>query len=156
MKIFAFLWLLGTIGSIACVCPNGWLRHESSCYHFSHDTEDWPGAVVMCEKMGGNLLEIDGPLEGQYITSQVKLFNKAYWIGLSDVMEEGTWMWMGSNNPLEPGSYSNWLPGQPSNSQNNENCADVWPTTGQWNDGQCHVPHNYICEKFDGQTEIIG
>lgn len=30
---------------------------------------------VMCEKMGGNLLEIDGPLEGQYITSQVKLFN---------------------------------------------------------------------------------
>ena len=78
------------------------------------------------------------------------MFNtEAYWIGLSDVMEEGSWVWMISNTPIESGVYTNWSPGQPDNIQNDENCAEIWPTNGQWNDGQCHVPHHYICEKAD-------
>jgi hypothetical protein len=30
----------------ACGCPPGWVKHEQSCYHFSHDIETWPGAYV--------------------------------------------------------------------------------------------------------------
>ena len=27
-------------------CPNGWLTHGISCYHFSHDLENWADAMV--------------------------------------------------------------------------------------------------------------
>lgn len=27
-------------------CPDGWVGHEDTCYHFSHDTESVPGAKV--------------------------------------------------------------------------------------------------------------
>jgi len=30
---------------IGC-CPDGLIRYEESCYHFSHDTETWADAVV--------------------------------------------------------------------------------------------------------------
>ncbi|XP_053374323.1 perlucin-like protein [Mercenaria mercenaria] len=157
MNILVILYLVGlTFVSVSGVCPNGWTRHGPTCYHFSHDTEDWPGALIMCERMGGNLVEVDGADEDKYLVSQVKVFNQAYWIGLSDVMEEGSWIWMVSKNPIESGSYSNWSPGEPDNIQSNENCAELWPSTGQWNDGQCHVPHHYICEKSDEVTDIIG
>lgn len=45
---------------------------------------------VMCEKMGGNLLEIEGQLEGQYITSQVKLFNSKLMPSESSLHERKT------------------------------------------------------------------
>ena len=40
MKINTFIYPL------EAVCPSGWMRHDNSCYHFSHDKEDWPNAVV--------------------------------------------------------------------------------------------------------------
>lgn len=30
----------------ATACPDGFLGHAGSCYHFSHDTETWGDAVV--------------------------------------------------------------------------------------------------------------
>ena len=27
-------------------CPSGWVNHGTKCYHFSHDQENWPDAMV--------------------------------------------------------------------------------------------------------------
>lgn len=33
-------------GFAVCSCPDGWLTHGETCYHFSHDRETFPGAKV--------------------------------------------------------------------------------------------------------------
>ncbi|KAL4222469.1 C-type lectin (CTL) or carbohydrate-recognition domain (CRD) [Mactra antiquata] len=147
--IFVTLLFLTTVTS---TCPNGWTRHNDSCYLFSHDKEDWPGATVMCKLMGGDLVEIQTEAEAKYLSQQVKLYNESYWIALSDASEEGSWQWMISKDPV---TYTNWAPGQPDNNVRNENCADIWPN-GLWNDGQCFAPHHYICEIQDENVGIIG
>ena len=52
-----------------------------------------------------------------------------YWIGLSDVVSEGTFVW--SNG--QPVTYTNWNAGQPDNS-GNEDFVQVWTASGTWND----------------------
>lgn len=37
--------------------------------------------------------------------------NRRYWIGLTDVVDEGKWMWIGLAVELD---YDFWYPGQPS------------------------------------------
>ncbi|XP_052809297.1 perlucin-like protein [Mya arenaria] len=95
-------------------CPSGWATHGDMCYHFSRDVESWPGAVIMCQIMGGTLVEIETLQENVYLQAQLKGFNssKYFWIALSDVVEEGSWNWMVSKTQPE---FINWASTEPNN-----------------------------------------
>ncbi|XP_060570423.1 perlucin-like protein [Ruditapes philippinarum] len=135
-------------------CPNGWSTHNSACYLFSHDTEDWANAVTLCQILGGHLVEIEDDIENQYIVAQAKLYNSAFWIGLNDLQEENSWMWVNSNDPVK---YANWAPNQPDNGGQDENCVHLYPGFSyHWNDFPCHKLNHYICEKAAENAEIIG
>ncbi|XP_053380330.1 perlucin-like protein [Mercenaria mercenaria] len=153
MRVFVILTLV--LG--ARCCPDGWIQHSLSCYHFSHDLETWPGADYMCEKMGGKLVEIETAAENAYLTPIVDSQKHNYWIGLSDVQEEGIWMWMESKEKLSTTGFSHWYPNQPDNSEANENCATInFDVGGKWNDWHCNGKEaNYICEK-DRETDVVG
>ncbi|XP_045188208.2 perlucin-like protein [Mercenaria mercenaria] len=148
--------------SVLCVfveggCPPGWLSHASSCYLFSHDTEEWIGALNICRELGGQLIEIEDADEDNYILSQARNINKSFWIALSDLQLEGTWVWMNSKAQLVQGAYSNWRPGQPDNSGGDENCANLEDSFHmKWNDLSCHTVQNYICERPNEDTDIVG
>ncbi|KAL4223837.1 CD209 antigen-like protein [Mactra antiquata] len=131
-------------------CLDGWLKHGGTCYHFSSTQMDWSGAKVMCEAMTGQLVEIDTTDENYYLGQHVKSTGRSYWIALTDITEEGIWMWM--NSHTKPSFYT-WEPNEPNNG-GNENCVDMHPN-GLWNDAPCHVIHYFICEKPD-ETEIVG
>ncbi|XP_060556473.1 perlucin-like protein [Ruditapes philippinarum] len=138
-------------------CRSGWVTHGSSCYHFSHDTEPWTGAQHFCREMKGQLVEINDVNENAFIKAQVKLRKQTFWIGLTDVEEEGTWMWMNSQTLLTSDSFTNWAPGQPDNALDNENCACFYmPLNFLWNDCRCHDNYYYICEMTDHSSEIVG
>nr|AZS54111.1 lectin precursor 4 [Ruditapes philippinarum] len=138
-------------------CPNGWITHESSCYHFSHDIETWAGADYMCNKMGGKLLEIETAAENAVLTPIIDSMQRNYWIGLSDVQEEGVWLWMTSNTKLSTTKFSNWLPGEPNNANGNENCAAIThATNGKWNDWHCNGDAFYACEQDKETDAIVG
>jgi hypothetical protein len=69
----------------------------------------------------------------------------AFWIGLNDLQEENSWMWVNSNDPVK---YANWAPNQPDNGGQDENCVHLYPGFSyHWNDFPCHKLNHYICEK---------
>ena len=75
--------------------------------------------------------------------------------GLSDLANEGTWVWSSDNSRL---GYSNWDITEP-NMGTNENCASVWGIPGkkgipgEWWDSNCNNNQDYgrnfkaICQK---------
>ncbi|KAL3883389.1 hypothetical protein ACJMK2_029657 [Sinanodonta woodiana] len=132
-------------------CSTGWTRHGNSCYHFSHDKEDWPNAQFLCNALGGYLVEISNAEEGQFLENQSKLFHNIddqFWVGASDLLFEGEWMWMTSNTRVST-QLIHWAPGNPSNSNSNENCM-TFLNDGTWNDAPCSLLFHYTCEKEVG------
>ena len=66
-----------------------------------------------------------------------------YWIGLSDLAQEGSWMWQESHQ--EP-SYYNWWPGQP-NGGGYANCVlkrISYDGNRGWFDHDCNADYVFI------------
>ncbi len=53
-----------------------------------------------------------------------------YWIGASDELQEGTWLW----DSGEPWSFTAWCPGEPNNWSNEDYAVLNWRSSGCWND----------------------
>merc|ERR1711860_381395 len=90
------MWILWTVfslfifQSVCGQCPSNFVVHDDSCYHFSHDKETWPDALVVCSTvLGGHLVEIDSQVENNFIANNIKA--DGVWIGLDDLAEEGVW-----------------------------------------------------------------
>ena len=72
----------------------------------------------------------------------------AYWIGYSDLLTEGTFLWHEGEPDAKPASYTRWRPGQPNDSGSKEDCAHMWLFgDDSWNDYECAKPiQGMICE----------
>ncbi|KAL3861562.1 hypothetical protein ACJMK2_007590, partial [Sinanodonta woodiana] len=100
------------------------------------------GQNTFCKILGGHLAEINSASEEKYIVDQVNQLNDRFWVGASDVLVEGEFMWMTSMTQV---TYANWYPGQPDNHVRNENCVEIWYNK-YWNDRACSDVSQYICE----------
>jgi hypothetical protein len=113
----------------------------SSCFWSSEEAETWLMARYQCLIMGADLavaatdmelLLIDGVSPGQL-----------RWVGADDGMTEGTWLWVdGTSLPL---SSSMWLPGEPDDDLNGQDCAAV--ANGKLWDRGCGAFEPWICER---------
>ncbi|XP_053399913.1 perlucin-like protein [Mercenaria mercenaria] len=152
--MFRLLIFLVFIQLTISACPNGWLENGNSCYLFSNDEEYWTGAFEMCRIVGGHLVEINDDTENKFIAAQASSTGRQYWLSLTDVVEEGNWVWMTSKMPM---TYSNWNMGEPTASFHGdfEDCVDMY-TNGKWNDVTCTTRKFYVCEKENESIDIIG
>lgn len=79
------------------------------------------------------------------------------WIGANDTAVEGTWKWItgpeanttfwqgtGSGSTVG-GNYANWNSGEP-NQSGDEDCAETYVSSGQWNDLPCSATLGYVVE----------
>ena len=71
-----------------------------------------------------------------------------YWIGGTDEVLEGVWVWAATGKAL---SYTHWAPHQPRGPSTGiaENCIEMvqWDNhVGQWNDDDCTDREHFICE----------
>lgn len=68
-----------------------------------------------------------------------------YWMGATNV-KDGQWKWI---NDLSKVQYSNWIPGQPDNSNGVEDCACFLKANNyNWNDASSKKDGlGYICER---------
>ncbi|XP_012988498.2 CD209 antigen-like protein E isoform X3 [Esox lucius] len=140
-------------------CASGWKFYNGSCYHFSEDKLTWEQSQYACIREGGHLVIIESQQEQDFIRMKVgnTEVKNSYWIGMTDIKEEGVWVWMDnttlSNNTkywdLNNGTDVSAFP-EPNNWPPGEDCAQMgWRCSVQiscWFDLGCDIPSKRICE----------
>ncbi|KAL4237905.1 hypothetical protein ACF0H5_002615 [Mactra antiquata] len=147
MKYLLIVTFLGIV-CLGFSCPNGWIANGSKCYHFSREEESWVEAVQVCKQIQGTLLQIEDAAENAFIQSQAQLTNVNYWIDLTDIEQEGTWVWMESGTPLSTTGFSDWNDDPANYKDDGEDCAGLYEADGhKWAVTNCADNYNYICER---------
>uniref|UniRef100_A0A665WFI3 C-type lectin domain-containing protein n=1 Tax=Echeneis naucrates TaxID=173247 RepID=A0A665WFI3_ECHNA len=130
-------------------CLPGWIISNSTCYFFSEDSskvkKNWPQSRADCLRRGADLVVIDSPEEQSGYLHR----NFGSWIGLTDVVTEGKWVW---NNNVTELDERYWANGEPNNhGHQGEDCAiTVYRASNPWKtrfDGKCNeFEMTWICE----------
>ncbi|XP_058828183.1 C-type lectin 37Da-like [Topomyia yanbarensis] len=91
----------------------------------------------------------------KFITSTDKFSNATrFWLGASDLAEEGTYTWVSSGRLV---TFTNWAAHEPNNVNNTEHCVEIIHNTyinqiWQWNDNECRSFVSYfICGSVEKQ-----
>uniref|UniRef100_A0A4W5L807 C-type lectin domain-containing protein n=1 Tax=Hucho hucho TaxID=62062 RepID=A0A4W5L807_9TELE len=71
-------------------CPVGWRLWGSSCYFLSSEMKTWEESRLDCLKRGADLVIINSTEEHEFLYGLIK----GAWIGLTDIVTEGTWKWV--------------------------------------------------------------
>ncbi len=110
------------------------MNNTCSLYFINPQFMTGPQAQAYAQTFGANLISVQSATENADLVQA--LSNQGYsssviWIGYSDAITEGSFVWY-DGAPL---SYSNWAPGEPNNS-GDEDCTQIYPD-GSWNDLNC-------------------
>ncbi|KAI3351429.1 hypothetical protein L3Q82_020284 [Scortum barcoo] len=126
-------------------CQSGWKKFDISCYWVSTLKKNWTLSRQDCKEKGADLIVINSREEQIFVNTLLKL-NQNAWIGLTDSLEEGTWMWVDGT----PVTMTYWQPNQPNSFNGNQDCGEFVPKSpglGEWNDDGCFAQQVWICEK---------
>ncbi|XP_054469241.1 perlucin-like protein [Anoplopoma fimbria] len=146
-------------------CQQGWSLLKSSCYYFSNRVSDskknWFDSRAHCKSQGGDLLVINNFAEQQLITDNIGRssirgvwWQNGFWIGLTDVVTPGTWIWVNNVTEVETMYWKIAMPS--SDGFQSGNCAAFYQFPGakeSWYKGNCldHL-YNWICEMEPSST----
>ncbi|XP_024125118.1 perlucin-like protein [Oryzias melastigma] len=147
-------------------CMPGWIFQKRSCYYFSDEEvsskKNWTDSRNYCMSKGGDLLVINNLEEQQLIRTHLPRRSSShvwwlngFWIGLTDAVTQGVWMWV--NNVTET-STAYWRTGQPSHfgSQTGNCVAFLGDTLTTWYNANCNQHRlNWICEKEASKTDVV-
>ncbi|KAG2465352.1 CLC4E protein, partial [Polypterus senegalus] len=115
------------------VCPQNWLLFISKCYFLSTDKLGWSDSQDHCFSERGHLVIIENKEEQDFLTVMVEIKGgkeKSYWIGLSDRVTEGDFVWV-NDRPLDPRKRF-WGKRESDNGQEPDNWTDkVQSPTGE-------------------------
>lgn len=116
-------------------CPQGWFRHESSCYLIHNTpTPRWNDALAFCQNQRAHPPIIKSADENDFIfrliISQPNGRDLSAWIGLSRKMDD-KFYWM-DGTPLA-GRFSAWAQGEPN--YLHEKCVFIFRK--KWYDCPC-------------------
>ncbi|XP_041372898.1 galactose-specific lectin nattectin-like [Gigantopelta aegis] len=136
-------------------CPLYWTPYEEYCYVIPQVAQSWESATAFCMIHGAYLAEISTPEENDFLAQLVKQNHPPeaqIWIGGTDALSEGHWIWSRSEETFQ---YQHWDSGEPSNSGGGEHCATV-RTSGKWNDSPCSEKLHGICVKRQRTEPGVG
>ncbi|XP_041123763.1 CD209 antigen-like protein E [Polyodon spathula] len=85
-------------------CPQNWELFNGKCYYFSTDKMNWNSSRDNCTSLGGHLVIIESDGEQGFLSDKAwnitkeasisKEEEQSHWIGLTDAVTEGTWLWL--------------------------------------------------------------
>ena len=111
----------------------------------NHHT-DWTTARGTCQGLGDgwDLVDIQTVPENSFVES---LITGRTWIGATDndtLSSEGTWVYPdGSAAPLTQPPRNG---GEPNDAGGNEDCAEMYDSSGLWNDMPCSTLRPAVCK----------
>ncbi|XP_078331886.1 perlucin-like [Crassostrea virginica] len=160
MNFYLFGVLLSTVVFVADAqnCPAGWLHHGTSCYAFIDSEPDgWIEGLFYCNTVGAKLVEIETASENDFLKKHLQSIGATtnYWIGLSDSIQEGHYLWQSTQDNVD---FTDWAPGEPNDDHHTEDCTELFQPFGfHWNDAPCSTKSNFICEKTMSEvSNVIG
>ncbi|XP_035754330.1 CD209 antigen-like protein A [Egretta garzetta] len=122
-------------------CSVGWKIFEKSCYSFSTEMMSWSDAKETCIDQGAHLVTVNSEPEQEFLKSNINS-SSTYWLGLTDQVEEGNWVWANG----EQTSISYWNTWKKDKDKDQKDCGSIGPD-GIWNDDRCSHFNHWICEK---------
>jgi hypothetical protein len=96
-----------------------------------------------CDDNGGRLLVLESDAQSaalQATFAPPNAIGDRAWIGLVQ-LRSGEWRW----STLAPVRFASWSPGEP-NDVGGEDCGEIYPASGQWNDLACDTALPFVCE----------
>jgi len=143
----------------ALLCPTPWTLLSTGCYLFDTMPRNWTEASQFCKGLFSKMVEVETKEENDALYEEMningwKSQKLEAWIGLTDLKQEGTFIW--SSTGEEPG-YTNWqagAPGEPDNGGGKQDCAYIRWHSGKWDDYQCDIRAGEdwklvaVCEKI--------
>ncbi|KAJ8033872.1 C-type mannose receptor 2 [Holothuria leucospilota] len=121
-------------------CVN-WTEWSGNSYLYVETPLTWHAAAEACLFYGGHLVYVQTQEENYFLKSLSESSHN-FWIGLSDLEEEGVWRWLDTTTA----NYSNWSQHEPNNWQTVQHCAISNMADGQWDDIRCNDEYNFVCE----------
>uniref|UniRef100_A0A8C4Q7E4 C-type lectin domain-containing protein n=1 Tax=Eptatretus burgeri TaxID=7764 RepID=A0A8C4Q7E4_EPTBU len=130
-------------------CHLGWNTLGNQCYRMfgRNETEvmDWVAANSFCHSKGGYLASIQNSLQQAFLTTLLHSMESLVWVGLSDRMKEGKFVWAGHTAT----GYTYWGKGQPIESSMSKDCVALSTNpmhAGEWSVHKCMTEYAFICE----------
>ncbi|XP_044023643.1 CD209 antigen-like protein B [Siniperca chuatsi] len=142
-------------------CLPGWVLFNTSCYFHSKSLssplKSWSDSRSDCISRGANLTMIDNWEEQLNLYEYLPKLDPSIrpwwikpggvWIGLSDIQQEGHWVWLNNVTLLDRGY---WIHGEPNNyGAQGEDCAalmNINNPRATWFDGNCQENREWLCE----------
>jgi len=119
-------------------------KHPTTFHCYLYEvvaTVVWDDSRQACQDQGGDLATVTSGEEAAFIKQSFDGATMDHvWVGLNDIAVEGTFEWIGG----EPVSYTEWIAGEPNDTNMLEDCTEVRPTG--WNDRNCDALLAYLCE----------
>ncbi|CAC5412298.1 CLEC17A [Mytilus coruscus] len=124
--------------------PNQWLQYGNKCLYFSKEEKTWDEARLTCKyNYGSRLVEVGSSSENDFLKNAATVYGQSYWLGGSDIQNEGTWMWVSS---LTQFTFTDWSPTEPSKYEG-EDCVRMTHPDLKWGDIYCSRQYRFICEQ---------
>lgn len=150
---------------------NGYIKlngvnNPCSRYFINPTSQSSTASEAQAQLLGAHMVSIQSAQENAEVTAALtaagyNFNNPKIWMGLTDVAQEGTFVWLDQNS----NAYSNWFPGEPNNQvpsglfnccqlgtcqsqivcSQGEDCVQFYPS-GQWNDQPCDLPAISVIE----------
>jgi hypothetical protein len=141
IKLIILIFMILMFISTVYASPVEWRIVDGGNGHFYQridDVKTWSNAKTYSESLGGYLATITSQKENDFITTNLisnPAFQQGVFLGGTDASEEGVWQWVTG----ETWNYTNWIPGEPNNSHDDEDylAMDVVNNDGRlgkWND----------------------
>ncbi len=118
----------------------------------------WFDARAWCAAYGADLIVVGSAAEGDWAIERAQqIDDKSYWIGLTDLADEGTFVWV-DGSPL---GYRNWDHNEPNDfgvGAGTENCVHYnTERSPDWNDEGCGSALGALCEdRCEAGTDADG
>ncbi|XP_024150515.2 hepatic lectin [Oryzias melastigma] len=164
----SFIWSVCHKDTLQCSsCPPGWTEHSLRCFMISTTAKKWEDARRECLDNHGDLAVVVTAKDQAFLTNFTIQFVRrnpqldfhSAWIGLQDMVQEGTFIWV--NGEKVKSNLSYWREMEPNNAiaswdadSSGQDCVAIVPPKSSsgtkwlnsWDDIICGGKRHFICE----------